>query len=156
MNVTVAVERKANQGGHRFKYIPTEAQHAAGRLKLDSGSDFDLVSREFLALAGGLDGSLVEIPPHERPEIEGFQGAKYQPSFRTRLHWFREGDHRMQRTNFYVVDNAPFDLLLGSNRFVPEITEMARGMLAIRPSRNKGILKLIYHIVWLVSLHLPL
>ena len=78
------------------------------KIKFDSGSDFNLVSREVL------DEMNFTGPFEERiASAETIGGDTYQMKSIVKLNWQLHKSLKTSRTRFYVVDTAPFDLLIG-------------------------------------------
>ena len=136
IKATVVVENPCQERGQRFKYISTEAEHTPALVKLDTGSDVDVVSHEFLAEAGFPAGAFMPIPEEAKDSFIGIEGTPYRPESTVDLFWFREGEQRMRKSRFYVVSGAPVDMLLGSKRFAEEAAK--RVALFTGPPKSKG------------------
>ncbi|KAK3380611.1 hypothetical protein B0T24DRAFT_197800 [Lasiosphaeria ovina] len=129
--VMILVEDPTRTGGDRFDYRPA-------RIKLDTGSRADFVTREYLAQIGFDLGSLVEIPEVQQQEIEGLDKAIYKPTHGVTLPWYRQGEAQSNLTRFLVVDSGPFDLLLSSRRFAEEAERRLFSLpLVGRPRKTK-------------------
>jgi hypothetical protein len=137
IKATVVVEQSSQERGQRFKYISTEAEHTPALVKLDTGSDVDVVSQEFLAQAGFAANAFMPIPEEVKDSFIGIEGTPYRPESTIELFWFREGEQRIRKTRFYVVSGAPVDMLLGSKRFAQEAAK--RVALFTGPPKSKGV-----------------
>ena len=136
IKATVVVEKSSQERGERFKYIPAEAEYTPALVKLDTGSDVDVVSQEFLAEAGFTANAFMPIPEEDKDSFIGIEGTPYRPESTVELFWFREGEQRMRKSRFYVVSGAPVDMLLGSKRFAQEAAK--RVALFTGPPKSKG------------------
>ncbi|KAK0723432.1 hypothetical protein B0T26DRAFT_871278 [Lasiosphaeria miniovina] len=127
----ILMEDPTRTGGDRFDYRPA-------RIKLDTGSRADFVTREYLARIGFDFGSLIEIPEVQQEDIEGLDKAIYKPTHRVNLPWYRQGEAQSNLTRFLVVDSGPFDLLLSSRRFAEEAERRLFSLpLVGRPRKTK-------------------
>jgi hypothetical protein len=95
-----------------------EGNKAPRRMKMDSGSDFDLVNNHVL--------DELQIPSKEIQKIEdddpGWEmqsicpeGAILKPLGKVILEWHIAKDNRTYKTTFYIIDDSAyqFDLLVG-------------------------------------------
>ena len=137
IKATVVVEQSSQERGQRFKYISTKAEHTPALVKLDTGSDVDVVSQEFLSQAGFAANAFMPIPEEAKDSFIGIEGTPYRPKSTIELFWFREGEQRIRKTRFYVVSGAPVDMLLGSKRFAQEAAK--RVALFTGPPKSKGV-----------------
>ena len=136
IKATVVIENSRQERGQRFRYISTEAEHTPALVKLDTGSDVDVVSQEFLAEAGFAASAFKPIPEEAKDSFIGIEGKPYRPESTVELFWFREGEQRMRKSRFYVVSGAPVDMLLGSKQFAQEAAK--RVALFTGPPKSKG------------------
>jgi len=136
VKATVAIETRQSAGGSRFIFVPAESEHIPALVKLDTGSDVDIVSQEFLEEAGFRESLLQPIPPEEGECFLTISGKKYKPESKVRLFWYMDGEQRMRQNIFYVVAGAPVDLLLGSKEFASEAAK--RVALFGREPKSKG------------------
>ena len=143
VRATVVVQQPSQERGQRFKYISTEAEHTPALVKLDTGSDVDVVSQEFLAQAGFTADAFIPIPEEAKDSFIGIGGTPYRPESTIELFWFREGEQRIRKTRFYVVLGAPVDMLLGSKQFAQEAAK--RVALFARPPKSKGVCPSVIH-----------
>lgn len=141
IDATVLVENSTKPGSQRFNQVPANVQYYPGRVKLDTGSEADLVSLQYLQDAGLNEDDLTPIPIANQCQVEGIGGTLFTPQFEVELRWFRHGEPRTNKDRFLVVDQAPFDLLLSSRRFAQEARLISlplmrrrkpRGMLSFR------------------------
>jgi hypothetical protein len=136
IKATVAIETPQSTVCGRFKFVPAESTHTPALVKLDTGSDVDIVSQEFL-LQAGVNESLLQPIPAEEAEVFAIIGGKeYKPDSKIRLFWYMEGEQRFRRNIFYVVTGAPVDLLLGSKKFASEAAK--RVALFSRAPKSPG------------------
>ena len=136
IRATVIVEQSSQCGGQRFKYLSTDAIHTPALVKLDTGSDVDVVSQEFLTQAGFPESAIVPILEDAKHILISIDGTSYQLASTISLFWFREDEQQIRKNLFYVVEGAPVDLLLGSKRFAPEVAK--RVALWAAPPKSKG------------------
>ena len=153
VNATVVVQQPSQERGQRFKYISTEAEHTPALVKLDTGSDVDVVSQEFLAQAGFTANEFMPIPEEAKDSFIGIGGTPYRPESTIELFWFREGEQRIRKTRFYVVSGAPVDMLLGSKQFAQEAAK--RVALFTGPPKSKGMCPSVIHTSSLLTKFLP-
>lgn len=69
------------------------------------------------------------------------KGFSFTPDFEIELTWYQEQQMKSKRSKFYIVKDAPFDILLGSWRFAHEFKH-PRSPALILASRRKGRSKL--------------
>ncbi|PMD32360.1 hypothetical protein L207DRAFT_590651 [Hyaloscypha variabilis F] len=120
VQATVAVETPYYKGGSRFKFVPAESAHIPALVKLDTGSDIDIVSEGFLEQAGVSKSLRKPIPAENAECFITIGGKEYQPESQICLFWYMEGEQRIRRNVFFVVSGAPVDLLLSSKNFARE------------------------------------
>ena len=149
IKATVVVESSSQERGQRFQYIPTIAKHTPALVKLDTGSDVDVVSQEFLTEAGFTASAFLPIPEEAKDAFIGIEGTPYRPESTVELFWFREGEQRIRKTRFYVVSGAPVDMLLGSKRFAQEAAK--RVALFTGPPKAKGASSSVIHMFPLLT-----
>ena len=139
LNATVLVENHLKTRGQRFQHVSAEiTQYYPGRVKLDTGSEADFVSLDYLLQAGFTMDYLKTIPVTEQAQVEGLGGAKYTPKFEVELKWFRQGEARTNTGRFLVVDQAPFDILLSSRQFAVEAARQLVSLPLVRPRKPRG------------------
>jgi len=117
VQATVAIENPQSISGNEFKFVSAESANVPALVKLDTGSDIDIVSQEFLEQAGFNKSLLQPIPAEEAEAFVTIAGKEYKPEAKVRLSWYMEGEQRFRRNTFYVVNGAPVDLLLSSKQF---------------------------------------
>jgi hypothetical protein len=144
INATVVVEQPSGEKGQRFKYVSAKAEHTPALVKLDTGSDVDVVSQEFLVEAGFAANAFMPIPEEAKNSFIGIGGTPYQPESTIELFWFREGEQRIRKTRFFVVSGAHVDLLLGSRQFAQEAAK--RVALFTGPPKSKGV---YFGVLWM-------
>ena len=136
IKATVVVEHSSQERGLRFQYKSIEAEHTPALVKLDTGSDVDVVSQEFLVQAGFAADAFISIAEEAKDWFIGIEGTRYRPQSTIELFWFREGEQRIRKGRFYVVSGAPVDMLLGSKQFAQEAAK--RVALFTGPPKSKG------------------
>ncbi|KAH8675103.1 hypothetical protein BGZ61DRAFT_536389 [Ilyonectria robusta] len=136
IDATVLVENSTKPGGQRFNQAPANVQYYPGRVKLDTGSEADLASLQYLLDAGLNKDDLTPIPVANQCQVEGIGGALFTPQFEVELRWFRHGEPRTNKDRFLVVDQAPFDLLLSSRRFAQEARLISLPLMRRRKPRE--------------------
>ncbi|KAL8742249.1 MAG: hypothetical protein Q9190_005240 [Brigantiaea leucoxantha] len=141
VDATVLVENPLMTAGQRFKHVSAEImQFYPGRVKLDTGSEADFVSLNYLLQAGFTMDFLKAIPTAQQAEVEGIGGAKYTPKFEVELKWFRQGEASTNRGRFLVVDGAPFDILLSSAQFATEAARHLVSLPLVRPRKKREVI----------------
>ncbi|KAK4183288.1 hypothetical protein QBC35DRAFT_478293 [Podospora australis] len=109
-NATVIVENKARSGGQRFQYVDAHMErYYPARQLLDTGSDADLVSKEYLIRAGfNVPEDLTQIAAGERWQVMGIGNIVHIPEYEIRLRWYRHDDRKVNETRFLVVESTEF------------------------------------------------
>lgn len=80
-------------------------------IKLDSGSDFNLISRDVLNDMN-FDGPYEEPKPMQSMTLDGMTFRLEQ---RVKLRWSFHKSMKLLKTLFYTVENAPFDILINKS-----------------------------------------
>ena len=113
-------ERFAIRGGDIYLQYGTislavpnskEALWQPVKIKFDTGSDFNLVSREVLDMMN-FTGPFEEPKPVGATTVDGIT---HKMTDRVKLSWQLHKSLKTLRTRFYVVEDAPFDLLIGKS-----------------------------------------
>ena len=112
-NATIVMDSGVGTYPERVRYVHVRA-------KMDTGCDDNLVTMELVEKAGIDRSMLLEIPENETVELRGLEGAKCTPMYETDLRWYQDGDMKMRQHRFYVVEEGPFDMLIGSRRFAQD------------------------------------
>lgn len=140
VNATIAIPIRADHAdGGADGHYHHELIHLPALVKLDTGSDVDVVSKELLQEAGFDQERLQEIPCEEADILVTFDGVEFQPKAKISLSWYMEGEQRMRRNTFYVVPGAPVDLLLGSKRFATEAARHVGLFARVKQSKADGM-----------------
>ena len=138
-NASVAVENPLKGEGHRFRHVSAEiTEYHPGRVKLDTASKANFVSLDYLLQAGFDQSALKPIPTDQQAEVEGLNGARYTPKHEINLKWHREGESLTNVGRFLVVEQAPFDILLASNRFAEEVVRRLVSLPLYRAKKSRG------------------
>lgn len=119
----------------RFKYIPAKA-------KMDTGCTGNLIRRAVLERAFRSESELIQLllPVAEDVVFDGVNEQKFLPKHRIEITWHQDRGMDSRKDMFYVVDEAPFDLNLGSARLARDLRRTQRStlILAGRPrTRSK-------------------
>ncbi|KAL8936871.1 MAG: hypothetical protein Q9211_003976 [Gyalolechia sp. 1 TL-2023] len=113
-NATIVVNSDVESYPERIRYVHVRA-------KMDTGCDDNLITMAVFEKAGIHISNLLEIPADEMVELHGLEGAKCTPQYETTLTWYQDGDMKMREHKFYVVEEGPFDMLIGSRRFAQDL-----------------------------------
>jgi len=130
-NATIALENPLESDpSQRFCYQPV-------RVKMDTGSDANMLSREFVTR---LNIPTSQIPEGDRPTLVGFDGSEFIPESTVDLTWYFERQMKQWTGTFYVVNTDLFSMILGSSSLEEEFfPSNSRGALVIgRRRRSKG------------------
>ncbi|MCJ1271878.1 hypothetical protein MMC22_011783 [Lobaria immixta] len=106
-------------------------------IKLDSGSDFNLISRDVLNDIN-FDGPYEEPKPMQSMTLDGMTFRLEQ---RVKLRWGFHKSMKLLNTIFYTVENAPFDVLINKSVIVNRdlLNESRYLLLNLKVfGRNKG------------------
>ncbi|KAM5341924.1 hypothetical protein ACJ41O_014955 [Fusarium nematophilum] len=104
-------------GAKKLQFVPV-------RNAIDTKSDENLVSAELLAKHGMDQEMLTAIPEEHRQERElgMIEGFKFTPTHQVRLSWHKHNDMKQREDLFVVVNQAPFDVLIGLKQWKDEFT----------------------------------
>lgn len=129
-DITIVVDVGTGVGPDRFRYIPARA-------KMDTGCDEDMVSLDLLLRAGIKQEDLKPIDEETGIEFVSVQGLTAKPEHEIELTWYQDKSMKIRVSRFYVMREAPFDLLLKSTRLSQEIRSPSLILAGRR--KNKGI-----------------
>ncbi|KAE9568891.1 hypothetical protein CGMCC3_g14945 [Colletotrichum fructicola] len=132
IDAMVIAEDSQQQGNKRLVYKPA-------KIKFDTGSDVDLVSRRYLPCAGLPMHELIPIPVDHQAVVHGVNNAKFTSEFEIMLAWSRLGDARTNNGRFLVVDEAPFDLLLSPRWLLDELR--LSSLPLFRPRKDTSVVE---------------
>jgi hypothetical protein len=113
-DIRLVVQTSVEQTPWQFKYVPARA-------KLDTGCEENLVSLELLKANDVHESLLKPIPGGEETPLDGLDST-YIPEFEIQLAWYQGHELIKRRSKFYVVNDPPFEILIGMKRFVHDIT----------------------------------
>lgn len=134
-DIRLIIPISAEQTPWQFKYVPARA-------KLDTGCEENLVSLEFLK-SNEVQQSLLKIIPEDHEIALDGLDSTCVPEFEIRLSWYQGNELKMRKSKFLVVRDPPFDILIGTKRFVHDFTtdfRMPNPVLVIaRRSKTRGI-----------------
>lgn len=119
---------------------PERVRYVHIRAKMDTGCDDNLVTMELVTKAGIKKSTLLDIPEDENIELHGLEGVKCTPLYQVDLKWYQDGDMKMRQQRFYVVQDGPFDMLIGSRRFAQDLGAHEHPALIVgRLKEKKGL-----------------
>jgi hypothetical protein len=131
-NATIVLDSGAGALPEKVKYIHVRA-------KMDTGCNDNLITLDLFDRAQIDKALLVEIPEEDQFELTMIEGAKCTPMYKIPLTWYQDGDMKMRHSEFYVVKNGPFDMLIGSRRFAQDFDAHSHpGFLIGKKSKKKG------------------
>lgn len=106
---------------------------------MDTGCNGNLVTMDIIEKAGINRPRLLKIPEHEQVDLQGLEGARCRPLYEIHLKWHQDGDTK--RRPFYVVQEGPFDILIGSRQFAQDLDPYVNPALIVgRLKKNTGLL----------------
>ncbi|KAI3320113.1 hypothetical protein HD806DRAFT_247232 [Xylariaceae sp. AK1471] len=113
-DLILIIEVAAREGPDRFEFVPL-------RNKIDTASDENFVSRKVLEKHNMDMSKLIQIPEEDRRErtLECL-GGHFTPEQEVALRWHKLQDRKQREGLFIVIDDPPFDLLIGSKQFANE------------------------------------
>ncbi|OAL22189.1 hypothetical protein AYO22_07233 [Fonsecaea multimorphosa] len=115
-NATILVGSGSEVSSTRAKYMHLRA-------KMDTGCDENLITMKVVKRAQ-IDQSLLKpIQEEDQFEFTMLNGFSCAPEFKITLSWYQDCDEKMRRSDFYVVKEGPFDMLIGSRRFAQDFRE---------------------------------
>ena len=123
-NAHILLDSGAGALSERLKYVHVRA-------KMDTGCNDNLITLDLFDKAQIDKSLLVEIPEEDRFELTMIEGAKCTPIYKIPLTWYHDGDMKMRHSEFYVVKDGPFDMLIGSHRFAQDFDEYSHPGLVI-------------------------
>lgn len=82
---------------------------------LDTGATRNWVHRDQVERLGA-----TPISPTEVVSFRDFQGGRWTAESQVKLQWHRIGSTKSREGYFFVAENGPFDILLGSDFLYPE------------------------------------
>lgn len=131
-NATIVLDSGAGALSERVKYVHLRA-------KMDTGCNENLITLDLFNSAQIDKSLLVEIPEEDQFELTMIEGAKCTPMYKIPLTWYQDGDMKMRHSEFYVVRDGPFDMLIGSHRFAQDFDEHSHpGLLIGKRGKKKG------------------
>jgi hypothetical protein len=93
--------------------LPDGLTYIPVRCIMDTGCEKNMVAEEISTRAGIKEGQMKHL--NGEYQFHGLDGSVYEPEFKVSLTWYL-GSHMKSRVNdFFVVRDAPFDVLLGSH-----------------------------------------
>ena len=127
-DATIVVDRGAG-GPERLCYIPVRA-------KMDTGCDDNMVHLQVLKDAGIDENLLIPIEADAKTELIGVEGFVCTPDFEIELTWYQDRQMKARKSKFFVVKDAPFDVLIGSHRFAQDLRRP--NLILARRAKTKG------------------
>ncbi|KAJ3959419.1 hypothetical protein N0V92_003970 [Colletotrichum tropicale] len=128
IDAAVVIEDSTQESSRQVVY-------KAAKVKFDTASDVDLVSRQYLLRIGSPMDKLIPITTDNQAVVHGINNARFTPKFEVELQWSRRGDTRTTSSRFMVVDEAPFELLVESRRFLDGLR--LSSLPLFRPRKSK-------------------
>ncbi|KAI0450729.1 hypothetical protein F5B21DRAFT_517261 [Xylaria acuta] len=118
-DLILVIEVAGCEGLDQFKFVPL-------RNKVDTASDENFISRKVLQKHKMDMSKLVQIPEEDRRQrtLEGI-GGHFTPEQETELCWHKLNDRKQRYGTFIVMDDPPFDVLIGSKQFANESGPLA-------------------------------
>ncbi|KAI0116269.1 hypothetical protein GGR51DRAFT_500834 [Nemania sp. FL0031] len=118
-DIILVVEVAGCKGLDKFEFVPL-------RNKVDTASDENFISRKVLQGHGMDMAKLVQIPEEDRRQrtLEGI-GGDFTPEQEAILRWHKLNDRKQRQGTFIVLDDPPFDVLIGSKQFANESKPLA-------------------------------
>ena len=105
------------------------------RAKYDTGSDANFIPSALVERAR-LSAILVPLEDDSVNVFVGLNNQEYHPTHMVTLDWCASTMHKTQATKFHVIDDVPYDILLG-NPFVIENNVFTPPRVAL-PLRHKN------------------
>ncbi|KAI1813469.1 hypothetical protein GGS20DRAFT_478137 [Poronia punctata] len=111
-DLILVIEVAGRTGLDKFEFVPL-------RNKIDTASDENFISRKVLQKYDMNMNKLVAIPDRRERTLEGI-GGSFTPEQEVTLHWHKLQDRQQREGRFIVLDDPPFDVLIGSKQFANE------------------------------------
>ncbi|KAH7194857.1 hypothetical protein DER44DRAFT_815512 [Fusarium oxysporum] len=107
-------------GAESFRFVTV-------RNKIDTGSDENFVNAELLQRHEIDPTTITTIPEETREErtLHMLNDFKFTPTQEIRLSWHKPNDMKQRESDFVIVKDAPFDVLIGSKQWQSEVKKSA-------------------------------
>jgi hypothetical protein len=131
-DLVLVIELEGVTGPERFKFV-------AVRNKIDTASDENFISYELLEKHRMDSQKILDIPEEQQRErtLEMLDSFKFVPKKEVKLEWHRLQDKKQRENTFIIVENAPFDVLIGSKQFSSEARQSV--LFIVGRHKSKGI-----------------
>ena len=148
-NVTIVVDEGVGTFPKGLKYVHMRA-------KMDTGCNDNLVTMNTVQKACIDRSLLLDIPESEKVDLHGLENAECTPLYQIKLKWYQDGDMEMRDSRFYVIQDGPFDMLLGSGRIAQDLDDHGNPSLILaKRKKAKGLSFSPFNDalgVWLISI----
>ncbi|KAI8402673.1 hypothetical protein FOFC_17989 [Fusarium oxysporum] len=107
------------------------------RNKIDTGSDENFVNAELLQRHEIDPATITTIPEETREQrtLHMLNDFKFTPTQEIRLSWHKPNDMKQRESDFVIVKDAPFDVLIGSKQWQREVKKSAFFLIGRRKSK---------------------
>src|SRR6478609_5135717 len=107
-------------GADSFRFVTV-------RNKIDTGSDENFVNAELLQRHEIDPATITTIPEETREQrtLHMLNDFKFTPTQEIRLSWHKPNDMKQRESDFVIVKDAPFDVLIGSKQWQSEVKKSA-------------------------------
>ncbi|KAF4949947.1 hypothetical protein FGADI_8548 [Fusarium gaditjirri] len=109
------------------------------RNKIDTGSDENFVNADLLQRHEIDPATITPIPEETREErtLHMLNDFKFTPTEEIRLSWHKPNDMKQRESDFVIVQDAPFDVLIGSKQWQSEVKKSALLLIGRHKSKEK-------------------
>ncbi|KAG5756345.1 hypothetical protein H9Q72_014445 [Fusarium xylarioides] len=117
-------------GADSFRFVTV-------RNKIDTGSDENFVNADLLQKHEINPATITTIPEETREErtLHMLNDFKFTPTEEIRLSWHKPNDMKQRESDFVIVQDAPFDVLIGSQQWQSEVKKLAFFLIGRRKSK---------------------
>ncbi|KAJ4103979.1 hypothetical protein NW760_010654 [Fusarium oxysporum] len=117
-------------GADSFRFVTV-------RNKIDTGSDENFVNAELLQRHEIDPATITTIPEETREQrtLHMLNDFKFTPTQEIRLSWHKPNDMKQRESDFVIVKDAPFDVLIGSKQWQSEVKKSAFFLIGRRKSK---------------------
>ncbi|QKD62159.2 uncharacterized protein FOBCDRAFT_254266 [Fusarium oxysporum Fo47] len=117
-------------GADSFRFVTV-------RNKIDTGSDENFVNAELLQRHEIDPATITTIPEETREQrtLHMLNDFKFTPTQEIRLSWHKLNDMKQRESDFVIVKDAPFDVLIGSKQWQSEVKKSAFFLIGRRKSK---------------------
>ncbi|KAF5547726.1 hypothetical protein FMEXI_5052 [Fusarium mexicanum] len=110
------------------------------RNKIDTGSDENFVNADLLQRHDINPATITTIPEDTREErtLHMLNDFKFTPTEEIRLSWHKPNDMKQRESDFVIVQDAPFDVLIGSKQWQNEVKKSAFFLIAEKREQKEN------------------